>query len=68
MSTYLLVPAVLALQSGEERGLGSRMVDSLPRDPASIFALLLIVVCAGAVLWYGRPRGGGQRTDESAPS
>ncbi len=66
MSTQILVPAILALQSGEAGGLGSRIVSSLPRDPASIFALLLIVVCAAAVLWYGRPRGGGQRTDESA--
>lgn len=63
MNTHILVPAILALQSGEESGLGARVVESLPRDPASIFALLLIVVCAGAVLWYGRPRGGGQPTD-----
>ena len=68
MTTHMLVPAILALQSGGESGLGSRILHSLPRDPASIFALFLIVVCAGAVLWFGRPRGGGERTDESVRS
>lgn len=58
MTMYIL-PALVALQSADEGLTGSDIIQGLPRDPVSIFALLLIVVGAGAVLWFGRPRGGG---------
>jgi len=48
-----------ALVQAEESGAVDSILQSLPSDPASIFALLLVLVVAGAVLWYGRPRGGG---------
>ena len=66
MTTYAITSAVLALQSAGEGIDGNQILESLPRDPASIFALLLIVVGAGAVLWFGRPRGGGRSSDEAA--
>lgn len=64
MTTYLL-PAVVALQSADEGLTANEVLQGLPRDPVSIFALLLIVVGAGAVLWFGRPRGGASRPDEA---
>jgi len=45
--------ALFALQSGEGDG-----GIPLPTDPASIFVLALVVLVAGAVIWYGRPKGG----------
>ena len=66
MTTRVLMPAILALQNGEAGIDGNQILDSLPRDPASIFALLLIVVGAGAVLWFGRPRGSGRSPDKPA--
>lgn len=62
MTTYLL-PALVALQSADEGLTANEIVQGLPRDPVSIFALMLIVVGAGAVLWYGRPRGSGRPPD-----
>ena len=62
MTTQLLLPALLALQSADGGLTGNEVLQSLPRDPASIFALILIVASAIAVLWFGRPRGGGTKT------
>lgn len=62
MTTYLL-SAIVALQSADEGLTANEIVQGLPRDPVSIFALLLIVVGAGAVLWFGRPRGSGRTPD-----
>lgn len=62
MTTYLL-SAIVALQSADEGLSANEIVQGLPRDPVSIFALMLIVVGAGAVLWYGRPRGSGRTPD-----
>lgn len=61
MSAIQLFSATLALLQSDEGLTSNEVVQSLPRDPASIFALLLIVGCAGAVLWYGRPKGGGNK-------
>ena len=66
MTIQPFMSVAFALQSGEEGINGHQILQSLPRDPASIFALLLIVVGAGAVLWFGRPRGSGERTDKTA--
>jgi len=58
MNTLLFLSALLQDADGE--GLSAtKMFESLPHDPASIFALLLIVGAAGAVMWFGRPKGGG---------
>lgn len=69
MTTYML-SALVALQSADEGLTGSEIIQGLPRDPVSIFALLLIVVGAGAVLWFGRPRGSGaaSRSTQDGPS
>jgi hypothetical protein len=69
MTTYLL-PVVVALQSADDGLTANEIIQGLPRDPVSIFALLLIVVGAGAVLWFGRPRGGGTagRSAQDRPS
>ncbi|MEX2470865.1 MAG: hypothetical protein WEA34_01700 [Gemmatimonadota bacterium] len=62
MTTYLL-PVIVALQSADEGLTVNEILQGLPRDPVSIFALLLIVVGAGAVIWFGRPRGSGRTPD-----
>lgn len=49
--------ALFALQSGEGGGI------PLPTDPASIFVLALVVFVAGAVIWFGRPKGGNTDSD-----
>ena len=57
MNTY---PFLSALLQNADDGLSTaEVVNTLPRDPASIFALLLVLTCAGAVIWFGRPKGGG---------
>ena len=61
MTTHILFPAILALQSADQGLTANEVVESIPRDPASIFALVLIVGCSLAVIWFGRPRGGGTR-------
>ncbi len=62
MTTQILLPANFALQSFDDGLTGNGVLQSLPRDPASIFALILIVASAIAVVWFGRPRGGGTKT------
>ncbi len=57
MTTYML-PALVALQSADEGLTGNEIIQALPRDPVSIFALLLIVVGAGAVLWLAAAERG----------
>ena len=57
MSTILLLSALL--QNADQAASTGSVFGPLPRDPASIFALLLIIGGAGAVMWYGRPKGGG---------
>jgi hypothetical protein len=61
MNTHLLSAAAF-LQDGLIGGLsGQAIFESLPRDPASIFALALVVGGALAVIWFGRPKGGGTK-------
>jgi hypothetical protein len=60
MNTLLFLSALL--QSADDGLTVNEVVESLPRDPASIFALLLVVGTAGAVMWFGRPKGGGGTT------
>lgn len=60
MHTLIHAVAVSALFQDADGGQTSEgFLQSLPRDPASIFALLLIIVGAGAVMWFGRPKGNG---------
>jgi hypothetical protein len=61
-SMYSFVAAAALLQDESSFSLGG-VVHALPRDLPSLFALGLLVIGAGAVLWYGRPRGGGQRSE-----
>jgi len=61
MVTHTFLPAAAALLQSSEGLTADEIVRGLPTDPASIFALLLIVACAGAVLWFGRPKGGGDK-------
>ncbi|MEX2465559.1 MAG: hypothetical protein WD995_01530 [Gemmatimonadota bacterium] len=56
MNTLFFVSALIQ-SSNEGFSLGD-VLASLPTDPASLFALLLIVGVAGAVMWFGRPKGG----------
>lgn len=51
--------ALLAVvqSSSDSDGLSfAEILSNLPRDPASIFALLLLAGAVGAILWVGRPR------------
>jgi hypothetical protein len=59
MNTFYFLSALL--QSTDDGLSVTEIIGSMPHDPASIFALLLIVGLAGAVMWYGRPKGGGTR-------
>jgi hypothetical protein len=44
-----------------EGGLGwERLLSSLPRDPASIFVIVLLISTIGLVVWFGRKKGGGE--------
>jgi hypothetical protein len=62
MST--LISATLATlaataQTASDEGLSfTEVLSNLPTDPASIFAILLVVVSFALVLWFGRPKGG----------
>jgi hypothetical protein len=60
MDTLLFLSALL--QNTDDGLSATEVIGSLPRDPASIFALLLVVGTAGAVMWFGRPKGGGGTT------
>jgi hypothetical protein len=60
MNTFYFLSALL--QSTDDGLSATEIFGSMPHDPASIFALLLIVGLAGAVMWYGRPKGGGTRS------
>lgn len=60
MNTFYFLSALI--QSTDDGFSASEIFGSLPRDPASIFALLLIVGLAGTVMWFGRPKGGGTRS------
>jgi hypothetical protein len=60
MSTYFSLAAP-AQSSGDGLTIGE-IVSSIPVDPASLFTLLLLVGCVGAVLWFGsrsNDKGGG---------
>lgn len=57
MNTFLFLSALL--QNADDGLSASEVVGSLPHDPASIFALLLVLGTASAVIWFGRPKGGG---------
>ena len=37
----------------------SKMIDSVPTEPVALFTYALLVVSFAAILWAGRPRGGG---------
>jgi hypothetical protein len=50
---------MIALQAGDDGLTLSEILSSLPLDAASVFVLALTTVAIAAVIWYGRPRGGG---------
>lgn len=55
-----LYTVLLAAQSTTDDGLTLReLAESLPSDPASIFALLLMTGSVVLVLWAGRGKKGG---------
>ncbi|MDZ7780621.1 MAG: hypothetical protein U5R14_11925 [Gemmatimonadota bacterium] len=65
MHTLIQAVAIFALMQNAEGGQTSNgFLQSIPRDPASIFALLVIIVGAGAVMWFGRPKGNGNETTD----
>lgn len=52
--------AALAQSAGDDGLTLGEIIGALPTDPASIFALLLLLGGVGTVLWYGmKTRGGG---------
>jgi hypothetical protein len=57
MSTYVILSALF--QSIDDGLTPTDVLDALPRDPASIVVLLLLLLSVVAVMWLGRPRGGG---------
>lgn len=50
------------------KGAFDLMLSSLPTDPASIFALLLLVGCTILVLRYGLQKGGSEKKGTNAGS
>lgn len=50
---YVLHALASAVQSTGDDGLIANILEDLPTDPASIFTLLLLVGCFGAVVWFG---------------
>jgi hypothetical protein len=57
MSTYIISFALF--QSTDDGLTAAEVLEALPRDPASIVVLLLLLLSVVAVMWLGRPRGGG---------
>lgn len=56
---YVLHALAAAVQSTADDGLSfGDILDSVPTDPASIFTLLLLVGCFGAVVWFGSRSNG----------
>ncbi len=54
--------AAAVFQDGSSDGLSGReVIESLPGDPASLFAFALVVGAMVAIIWFGRPGGGGTR-------
>jgi hypothetical protein len=49
------------LQAANEGLTWSGLIADLPTDPVSVFALLLLIVSVGMVIWFGRPGGKGGR-------
>ncbi len=60
MTTQIILPAILALQSFDDGLTSNEVIQSLPRDPASIFALLLRLRPRRAVV---RPAARGRDQD-----
>jgi hypothetical protein len=57
MSTCLILSALL--QITDDGLTATEVLDALPRDPASIVVLLLLLLSVVAVMWLGRPGSGG---------
>lgn len=62
--------ALSAIPTEEGGGVLNLILASLPTDPASIFAILLLVGCAVLVFRYGMQKGdaGQQPTDRGGPA
>jgi len=59
-----MIYSVLAQASAAEEGASTRsLLDSIPTDPASLFALALTVGSIGLVIWFGRDRGKGDKQE-----
>jgi hypothetical protein len=58
----------LLLQSSEDGLTWQEIVDSIPTDPASVFAIVLVLACVSLVVWFGRPGGGnGRKKSKKSP-
>ena len=58
-SAAALAVAPLALQSNPDDGLTlSEVFQSIPTDPASLVAYLLVAGFVGGVIWFGTRSGG----------
>ena len=59
-ATYGLAAAAQGLSSVDEGLTFTEVLSNLPRDPASIFTFVLLLVTFSGIFWVGRPR---RRTD-----
>ena len=57
----ILLALSTSLQAADEGLTWHALFADLPTDPVSVFALLLLIVSVGMVIWFGRPRGKGGR-------
>lgn len=51
-----LLTVIQAVHTGDDGLTFAEVIANLPRDPASIFACVLLIVAVGAILRAGRPR------------
>lgn len=56
MHTYALLAALQAASSSDDGLTLAEVLSNIPRDPASIFTYLLLVVTFGGIFWVGRRR------------
>lgn len=56
-SLSILQSALQPVTSADDVLTFAEVMANIPRDPASIFAYLLVAGVVAAVIWFGRPRG-----------
>lgn len=58
---FTVLGIAVALQAADNGLTIAEVIADLPKDPASIFAICLLLGSMALVLWAGRPKGKGGR-------